>query len=229
MMHLMQPPHPREPRSDRLVTTRKSCLESDAPFFFPCEQGSGLEGVGTELINAAFDLGGRALPEGELLVELRSTGLDEGKNLVVEELEVSPRLLDGSLDALKSWQTLVLPNVNKGINLAYNDLPGPRQATIKLGRVVDAFVVASNEFLVLLDVLGEDFVLLELVDKFPTSNEPAVLLQNSIPLLPRLLTTMEKRGDGSFDGRLRGRGIDTTDAREGRTEVAKEVSHGAVW
>jgi hypothetical protein len=70
MMHFMQPPHPREPRSDRLVTTRKSCLESDAPFFFPCKECSGLEGVGTELINAAFDLGGRALPEGELLVEL---------------------------------------------------------------------------------------------------------------------------------------------------------------
>lgn len=39
---------------------------------------------------------------------------------------------------------------------------------------------------------------------------------------------MGTNGDGSFDGRLRGRGIDTTDAREGRTEVAKEVSHGAV-
>jgi hypothetical protein len=37
--------------------------------------------------------------------------------------------------------------LTEGINLAYNDLPGPRQATIKLGRVVDAFVVASNEFL----------------------------------------------------------------------------------
>lgn len=57
----------------------------------PFEEGSRVERVGPELVNAALDLGRCGLPEGELLVELRATAFDEGEDVVVEKFEVPLR------------------------------------------------------------------------------------------------------------------------------------------
>lgn len=57
---------------------------------FPLEQAPRLEAVAPQLEHAAHvSLGFGHLPKGELLVELRGAGLNEGEDLMVEEFEVT--------------------------------------------------------------------------------------------------------------------------------------------
>ena len=55
----------------------------------PLEKSSGLERVRAKLVDATLDLRRRGLPEREFLVELRAALLDQGENLMIEELEMS--------------------------------------------------------------------------------------------------------------------------------------------
>ena len=72
--------------------------------------------------------------------------------------ETHPALPDGMLRPLEPSEPLVLPHVHERIDVADDDLPAARQARVELARLVDAAVVALDEFLVLLDVLRKDLV-----------------------------------------------------------------------